>query len=122
MKLVIGGAYQGKLDYSKTEYGITDVFECEGTEIDFSHPCINGIEKFCLACVKEGIEAKDYFEANKSSWADSVLISEDIFCGVVPIDAENRAWREMTGRLCMYLTAEADEVVRMFCGLPQKLK
>lgn len=122
MKFIIGGAYQGKLNFAKTEYGMTDIYECKGPEIDFSHPLIYGIEKFCLYCVKEGIEAKDYFESRKPMWENSVLICEDIFCGVVPIEAENRAWREMTGRLCAYLTSEADEVNRMFCGLSQKLK
>jgi len=33
-----------------------------------------------------------------------------------------RAWRDMTGRLCAYLSSEADSVTRMFCGLEQKLK
>ena len=122
MKFIIGGAYQGKLDYAKTEYGVNDIFVCEGMDIDFSVPCIYGIEKFCLACVRQGGEAKDYFADHRSEWENSILICEDIFCGVVPIEADYRAWREMTGRLCAYLSAEADTVTRVFCGLPQRLK
>ena len=51
-----------------------------------------------------------------------VLILEDIFCGVVPLGAENRAWRQNTGRLAQYLSREATQVSRIFCGLEQRLK
>ena len=38
MILIIGGAYQGKLDFAKEAFGITaaDVFTCTSGEIDFS--------------------------------------------------------------------------------------
>ena len=38
MVLIIGGAYQGKLDYAKDTFGITDadVHTCGSEEIDFS--------------------------------------------------------------------------------------
>jgi len=36
--------------------------------------------------------------------------------------ADVREWRQATGRLCQYLAAEADQVIRIFCGLEQKLK
>ena len=54
--------------------------------------------------------------------AGSVVICEDIFCGVVPVDPEMRAWREMTGRLLAYLSGKAAHVFRIFLGLEQKLK
>ena len=38
MILIIGGAYQGKLDFAKETFGITDtdVHICSEVEIDFS--------------------------------------------------------------------------------------
>ena len=51
-----------------------------------------------------------------------ILIMQDIFCGVVPMGAENRAWRQRTGRLSQYLSKEANQVSRIFCGLEQRLK
>ena len=53
---------------------------------------------------------------------DSVLIATDISCGVVPVDPLMRAWREACGRMNNLLAEEADEVWRLFCGLPQRLK
>ena len=42
MILIIGGAYQGKLDFAKEAFGITDgdVHTCGAGEIDFSKRCI----------------------------------------------------------------------------------
>ena len=38
------------------------------------------------------------------------------------LSAENRAWRQRTGRLAQYLSKEAKQVSRIFCGLEQRLK
>jgi adenosyl cobinamide kinase/adenosyl cobinamide phosphate guanylyltransferase len=72
--------------------------------------------------VRNGRDATEIFRENREKWGNSVLICMDIFCGVVPLGADMRAWRDMTGRLCAYLSSEADSVTRMFCGLEQRLK
>ena len=120
MILIIGGAYQGKLDYAKESFGITDsdVHICDIGEIDFSKRCIYKIEEFTAHCD----DPIGYFEAHREDWQDSILIVQDIFCGVVPMGAENRAWRQRTGRLSQYLSKEAERVSRIFCGLEQRLK
>ena len=48
MILIIGGAYQGKLDFAKEAFGITDadIYACSTDEIDFSKRCIDQIEEF----------------------------------------------------------------------------
>lgn len=124
MNLIIGGAYQGKLDYARStfHYNAEDVFTCTGCEIDFSTGCIDHVEEFVLACVKENIDPVTYFEAHKEQWRNCTLICQDIFCGVVPLGADMRAWRQNTGLLCQYLSKEADRVSRIFCGLEQRLK
>ena len=120
MILIFGGAYQGKLDFAKEAVGITDedVFTCGAGEIDFSKRCIYKIEEF-TAHHEDPI---GYFEAHRENWQDSILILQDIFCGVVPMGSENRAWRQRTGRLAQYLSKEAKQVSRIFCGLEQRLK
>ena len=120
MILIIGGAWQGKLDFAKDTFGITDtdVFTCVDGEIDFSKRCIYGVEEFAL----HHPDPIGYFEAHRADWQDSILILQDIFCGVVPMGAENRAWRQRTGRLAQYLSKEAAQVSRIFCGLEQRLK
>lgn len=41
--------------------------------------------------------------------------------GVVPIDAGERAWRELVGRTCAELAMRSDRVVRLVCGIPTEL-
>ena len=125
MDFIIGGAYQGKLNCAKNTFAVQDneIFTCtEESGIEFGARCIDKIEEFTLWCVRNGRDATEIFRENRNKWADSVLICQDIFCGVVPLGADMRAWRDMTGRLCAYLSEEAASVTRMFCGLEQRLK
>lgn len=124
MILIIGGAYQGKLEYAKTTLRISenDIFTCTDTKIDFSKRCICNLEAFTQACIAEDKDPIAYFRANHASWQEHILICRDIFCGVVPLGAEQRAWRQSTGWLCQYLAHEASQVSRIFCGLEQRLK
>ena len=120
MILIIGGAWQGKLDFVKDYFRITDadVYTCGPGEIDFSRRCIYRIEEFVYGYP----DPVGYFQRHREQWQDSILIMQDIFCGVVPMDAEKRAWRQNTGRLAQYLSREAVQVSRIFCGLEQRIK
>lgn len=124
MILIIGGAYQGKLEYAKQNLNIDeqDVFLCSGETIDFSKACIYRLEDFTYACIQKGMDPIAYFRSHRQAWQNSVLICQDIFCGVVPLEQTNRVWRQSTGRLCRYLSSEAEQVIRIFCGLEHRLK
>ena len=54
--------------------------------------------------------------------AETVLICEDIFCGIVPMEDLERKWRDLAGRTLTVLASKANTVTRIFCGLPQQLK
>ena len=119
MDLVIGGAFQGKLEYAREAFGLSeeDIFVCTPeAEPDWSKRCLARIEEYVLRCVRRGVPCGELFRE------DAVLIGRDIFCGVVPIDPEERAWREETGRYYARLSRSAESVTRLFCGLPQRLK
>lgn len=120
MILILGGAYQGKRDYAIRRFSLKeeDIFTCTGGEIDFSRKCVDKIEEFTWNCP----DPVSYFQENREKWADSVLICRDISGGVVPLGADRRQWQRKNGALCQYLASEAAEVVRVFCGLEQRLK
>ena len=126
MLLIFGGAYQGKLEYALSTYKLVekDVYHCdmESMVINFDKKIIADLEKFVLACVKEGINAKECLEDNLEKLQGKIIIFDDISQGVVPIDKTERAWREMTGRCMTYLGQQADEVIRVFCGIGNKVK
>ena len=119
MDLIIGGAFQGKLEYAKKHFNIkaSDVCECwPEKEPDLSKRCLYGYERYVLRCMRQGIEPPTSFEGDK------VIIMNDIFCGVVPVEKEARAWREKAGRVMAALAANSDSVTRLFCGIPKRLK
>ena len=120
MILIIGGAHQGKLEFAKETFGLTeaDIHTCTAGEIDFSKRCIYGVEEFTWGHP----DPKAYFREHREAWEDSILILRDVFCGVVPMEPETRLWRQKTGRLAQYLSKEASQVSRIFCGLEQRLK
>ena len=125
MDLIIGGAYQGKLEYALHSYNLTekDVYTCcEDALADFEKKCVYGIEEFVMYCLKNDLSAKKVLEENREKWENSVLICHEIFSGVVPTDALLRTWRDETGRVLTWLSQEASSVTRLFCGIPQKLK
>jgi len=125
MILIIGGAYQGKLNYVVEKYGEDkSIYKCsEGKlEIDFSKDIINSFHLLVLSQMRESQNTVEYIKQNISKFKDKIIIAEDISCGVVPIDKEMRLWRERLGHSLCHLSKESDEVVRIFYGLGTKVK
>ncbi|MCL2401152.1 MAG: bifunctional adenosylcobinamide kinase/adenosylcobinamide-phosphate guanylyltransferase [Oscillospiraceae bacterium] len=126
MILIFGGAYQGKLDYALARFGLTekDVFRCDDENADMpeNKKIIYEIDKWILALVKTEIEPTDAVKQFIAQNKDAVVICNDISSGVVPIEPLCRQWRETVGRILARLSGESDEVVRLFCGIPTRLK
>ena len=120
MELIIGGACQGKKEYAISHFGLKDseIFTCtEDGEPDLSVRCIDHLERYLRRCTAEDREPA----APEAFRKDAVLICEDITCGIVPINALDRKWRELTGRYLQRLTGAGADVTRVFCGFAQKL-
>ena len=113
MILIFGGAYQGKLDFAKEQFPDVPIYHKE-------------LEKFTWECCTEDpdqrLEAADEMRAKKDEWQDKILIITDVSQWIVPMDARTRAFRDMNGRLMLYLASEADEVYRVFCGIGKRIK
>ncbi len=125
MELIIGGAFQGKTEFAKENFGIEndDIFVCKKDEApDFCKKCIAHIERFSFWCVEHGYEPSEYFFEHTENTDEKIIISDDISCGVVPVNKTERAWREANGRLLIKLSKESEHVTRIFCGLSQRLK
>lgn len=131
MTLIFGGAYQGKLEYALETFALTDadVYCCKRDgEIDLDRRIIYGLEEFVYWCTENGLEARTVLEsrfdykASGHPYSDKIFIACDVSQGLVPMDATDRAFREMMGRTLLHLAKEADSVHRVFCGIGQKLK
>ena len=139
MKLFIGGYAQGKLNYvfqrekrknpSKPESGFA-VWDGEIPEKEQAAEAlaqgkrivINRFHEWVRTCMRQGEEPEERLEAFLKQCPGSMIISDEIGNGIVPVDGFERAYRERTGRLLVLLAERADEVVRVICGIGQKIK
>jgi len=124
MTLITGGAYQGKTDYAAEIRPGASFFDCSDKEpfIDFSADVVNRLHLAILAMARAGEDPLAHLEERLPDMAEKIVICDDISCGVVPIDAAERKWREDTGRCLAMLSKKADGVVRLFCGIATVLK
>ena len=125
MELIIGGAYQGKGEFAKEHFSLSDDDICvcdKDGSIDFDKKCISHIERYSYWCVQYGIEPAEHFFEHAKNLEHGVVISDDISCGVVPVGKTERAWREANGRLLIKLAENSEHVTRVFCKIPMVLK
>lgn len=126
MRMIIGGACQGKLDYGKHLY--PDISWVDGNECDFDElrRC-EGIYNFQLYIRRVLQEANEMrlLETVKCLTGinpDIIIISEEIGYGIVPVDPFERRFREQVGRVCTELAAHSDRVDRVICGVGMIIK
>ncbi len=132
MKLVIGGRAQGKLNYvlqhmTDENYQIYDgVFPDEGELFNLTKKnewlIVNHFHNWVNKELKENRNPEEELEAFLKKGVRFVIISDEIGNGIVPVDAFERDYRERTGRMLITLASQADEVVRVLCGIGQKIK
>ncbi|TDL74418.1 hypothetical protein E2R56_09565 [Rhodococcus qingshengii] len=142
MHFITGGSFNGKRAWVKKTYGLTGIWisayqDAPMTE-DFNHTksdllVLEGIEIW----IKELTKTYDSYRSreiwiqiinNWFSWEKAVpqrklvVIGTDITKGIVPIERENRLWRDVTGWAYQDLSAMADKVDVIWYGLNQTIK
>lgn len=126
MRLILGGYAQGKLAYAMERFGLTEKDVWDAAEESLSgwngQRLIYHAEELVNGWLEEG---KDPCQAAKdmlSQWQDVILISQEVGSGLVPITAQQRAWREAVGRFNTFLAGQAETVDRVCCGLGMRIK
>lgn len=126
MKLVIGGYANGKLDYvlGRPEAQAYRVYDgCLPEEAEWlEQVIIDHLNLWIKKQLEEQQNPEQRLDAFLKQCPDCILISDEIGNGIVPMDAFEREYREKTGRILIELAKQADEVVRVVCGIGQKLK
>ena len=114
MVLIVGGMAQGKLDFARRELGVTAWSEGAPGEAD----CVYGLQQ----AIRETPDWREALARWREAHPDGVIICDEVGCGVVPLDRDERAWRELVGRICCELAEQAAAVYRVCCGLGAQLK
>lgn len=124
MKLYIGGRNQGKCNYVLQKEGNLSVTEgdfCEEADV-YSAEILNHFHLFVRKMLIEEKEMNKFVQNLFSKNPKIVIISNELGCGIVPMDAFERRWREETGRICCQIAEYAESVERILCGIGQKIK
>ena len=127
MKLVIGGYAQGKLQYVLYKYNISSMMVCDARlPLNVSKQSdvlvINHFHSWVKARLLAGGNPEEEIVRFVDKYPDCVIISDEISNGIVPTDTFERTYREQMGRILVTLTARAEEVECVICGIGQKIK
>lgn len=126
LTIIIGGKAQGKLAYvlNRTGYRIEKV--CDGGQMipgsEIVHPIINHFHLYIRRALQQGYSLEKILEQIQNCKGDLHLICDEVGSGVVPMDAFERNYREQVGRMMCKLVKDADQVIRIQCGIGQILK
>lgn len=112
MVLIVGGKGTGKRRWvlNSLHYAPEDI----AMEVNENKPVLYGLEAILRNEDGDGLLS--------NLLAREVVICDEVGCGVVPMTAEERMWRDEVGRICCLLAEQAEVVVRLCCGLPLALK
>lgn len=110
--MIVGGAHGGKRDYTVAQLGYD---KSQMSEMLDQAPVLYNLQ----ALLRDRGDEQALLAA---LYQKEVVICDEVGCGIVPVDAGERAWRERVGRLCCALARKADKVVRVQCGIGVVIK
>lgn len=126
MRLIIGGMAQGKLALAMEQTGAreSDVLQGESCALTGEQTGLVLANAHVLVrrCMEAGLDPMELVSTLLARNPELVITAQELGCGVVPLDAFERQWREQTGRICCELARRAARVDRVLCGLAQTIK
>ena len=128
MVMVTGGHGQGQSDFgeklAKENNASCKVADC-GT-CSFDEPMkagfIKDYHRLVKRLIEHGEDTAEYTRRLVETNPGAVITVDEVGCGVVPIEASAREYRETVGRMSCIIAASSEEVYRMYCGIPSKIK
>lgn len=125
MKFIVGGAFQGKLDYAAKEYKVNKCDIIKGEELT-ENMNVEGkcLTEYHLFIKKMLLENKDPLSITEQiiEKNPNIIIMNEIGSGIIPMEKQDRIWREQVGRVGCYLAENAETMERVICGIAVKLK
>lgn len=137
MILIVGGAFQGKTAYAKDKYGICeeeiifcdDVTQCEELVQYIRQEkslrnirCITRLQLLIRRLQQESVDIEKAMEALLTYRQDIILLMDEVGLGIVPLQREDRDYRELVGRAGCFLAKRASKVERVLCGVGRIIK
>jgi len=123
MIVITGGAFQGKLAYAEQHFSVpvTDGTDCTVHEAKTAK-ILTHFERLVQKLIRSGTDPVKWTESFCKTNPDCTVLITEIGCGIIPLDPDDRNWREATGRCGCILASHAKTVIRLICGIPHALK
>lgn len=132
MKLIIGGAFQGKRDFAfhlvEKEPGRALLADGETDSLDQALCCdiLCGFQEYVRRFFIEEADGdrklREFIDCLIKENPGVIVTANELGCGIVPIEKNDRILRERSGDACQFLAGFSDEVYRVVCGLPVLIK
>ena len=133
MILVTGGIYQGKCEIAKAMYQQKRKKTAD-RELVLADESCNDAQKLLYADVilQFHLWIRRWMEEHKDPYAmtkhlvqenaDVIITLAQVGCGIVPMEAFDREYRETVGSIGCLLADKAQEVYMVHCGIAQQIK
>lgn len=126
MILITGGCCQGKKDWAAEYFSLQESRIVDGAvcEMETLSNCraLNHFHLLVRRWCEEGKDVLSLTETLIRDYPALVILTDEIGCGIVPVDRFEREYRELHGRACCRIAQEADAVVRVVCGIGTFIK
>ena len=124
MRIITGGAFQGKRAFAERLYPGGEWTGGGRCALDEIRTCraVYGFHEFVKRWIKQGKSWEELASLMLEENRDLILICDEIGCGLVPVDAFEREYRESTGRVMNALAVQAERVDRVVCGIGRRIK
>ena len=124
VRMITGGAFQGKRAFAETLYPgrqWTDGGACPLEEVE-TYTAIDHFHLLVRRWLEAGRTAEELTEKILENKKNVLIICDEIGCGLVPVDAFEREYRETVGRICTALAGRSSRVDRVVCGIGMRIK
>lgn len=120
MILIVGGRASGKRDYAREHFGLQAAKLTPKEALQA--PLVDNLQDILRELLDGGQDTGAYVDRLIAENPGAVILCDEVGLGIVPLNRAERSYREAVGRACCQLAAAAEEVIRLVCGLPQRLK
>lgn len=123
--LITGGAYQGKSGFAQQlvrELNRESGQQEPGMQENMHWTILEDVHLRIAEMLRADLDPWEEIQSLIKKESRLILTVQELGCGIVPVDAFDREWREVTGRICCELAKRAQAVYRMTCGIPARLK
>ena len=127
IRLITGGVGQGKSAFAIQKYALAPQQIFDGNSINpvfdiHQYRCADNYDRLIKRLLEQGENPLSFTECLIRKNPDMIFIMNEIGGGIVPVEKQERLWREQVGKVGCLIAENAHTVIRMVCGIPVAVK